>query len=186
MDKDITAAVQEESVQTVLAPVVVTPVSEQIPEIQFDGQIATDQLLARVTLDLSVGIQIGHQSQFGAFYISQQTNTLCNKLLALRNAHRLRSVEVIHGAILLSRIWKIDTNQITFDKLAKRVIGALVLAHRCSADIVIPNCEWARVLDLNASIISKWVDEILDILQFRVTVEPEEYQIVKDAFIPLQ
>ncbi|KAA6377505.1 MAG: hypothetical protein EZS28_026969 [Streblomastix strix] len=186
MDKDITAAIQEESVQAELAPVFVTPVSEKMPEIQFDEQIATDQLLARVTLDLSVGIQIEHQSQFGALNNSQQINTLFNALLALRNAHRLRCVEVIHGSILLSRIWKIDTNQITFVKLAKRVIGALILAHRCSADIVIRNCEWARVLGLNASIISKWVDEILDILHFKVTVEPEEYWLVKGAFIPQQ
>ncbi|KAA6380375.1 MAG: hypothetical protein EZS28_024098 [Streblomastix strix] len=186
MDKDITAAIQEESVQVEFAPVVVTQISEKMPEIQFDGQIATDQLLARVIFDLSVGIQIEHQSQFGALNNSQQINTLFNALLALRDAHNLLCVEVIHGSILLSRIWMIDTNQITFDKLAKRVIGALVLAHRCSADIVIPNCEWARVLGLNASIISKWVDEILDILHFEVTVEPEEYRIIKDAFVQQQ
>ncbi|KAA6374567.1 MAG: hypothetical protein EZS28_029906 [Streblomastix strix] len=180
MENDENAEIQTAVGLTELATVVETQVTEMEPKVQFDEQEAKDSLIERFIVNICINIQNVHQSRQNASEIGQKMNLLFNAILTLRSTLSLRILEITLSAIYLSRMWEINSNLITFDSLAKLMIGALIVAHRYSNDDVIPNTRWGEILGLNASTIEQLMDQVLVIMDFQLNVGPEEYQYALD------
>ncbi|KAA6357188.1 MAG: hypothetical protein EZS28_047285 [Streblomastix strix] len=180
MEKDDTTETQEGTALTEILSVAETPVSETSPEIQFDRETAPDSLIERLILNICINIQNVHQSIQDPSAIGIKIILLFNAILTLRSALGLQRVEIIVTAIYLSRVWEINANLITFDSLAKLMIGALIVAHRYCTDIYYPLSIWGEALGLKSSTIEQFMDQALEFLNYNVIVDPKEYQYALD------
>ncbi|KAA6394217.1 MAG: hypothetical protein EZS28_010256 [Streblomastix strix] len=157
-------------------------ITEKSPKVEFDSQIAPDQLIINITNDICKGLKQAHEGEIN----TEEMNLIINKLseiqIDLANELHLRSTEIIHAAILLSRVWTNKGRQITFQNLPMTTIGALVLANKYSADITIPIRVWGKILGVSAGKIHQWMMDMLDSLDFQLEVEREEFERISNEF----
>ncbi|KAA6394216.1 MAG: hypothetical protein EZS28_010255 [Streblomastix strix] len=157
-------------------------ITEQCGLVELDTKIAPKLLIIKMTIDMYRGLKNKCEREINTEEENTTINKLITTLLHLVNELQLRSTEVMHASVLLSRVWRNKGRQITFQTLPMTTIGAFILANIYSDDFPIPIRVWGKILGVSAGKIHQWMMDMLDSLDFQLEVDREEFERISNEF----